>query len=120
MGKVLAVDDSEPMRKMVGLVLGSAGFEVTLAQNGADALEKLRAEDFDLLVTDINMPVMHGIDLIQHARRLHEELPILALTTEGQEAMRKRGQDAGANGWVQKPFKPVQFLEVIRQLVSHT
>lgn len=120
MGKVLAVDDSEPMRKMVGLVLGSAGYEVTLAKNGADALEMLKGGDFDLLVTDINMPVMHGVELIQHARRLDAELPILALTTEGQESMRQRGQDAGANGWVLKPFKPMQFLDVIRQIVGPT
>ncbi len=118
MGKVLAVDDSEPMRKMVGMVLGGAGYEVTLASNGADALDKLKQGDYDLLVTDINMPIMHGIDLIQHARQLDAELPILALTTEGQEAMRRRGQDAGANGWVLKPFKPVQFLDVIRQIVG--
>lgn len=118
MRKVLAVDDSEPMRKMVGLVLGSAGYEVALAPNGAAALEMLKAGEFDLLVTDINMPVMHGVDLIGHARRLDAELPILALTTEGQEAMRKRGQDAGANGWVLKPFKPHSFLGTVKELLG--
>lgn len=108
------------MRRMLALVLKAGGYDVVSAGDGAEALELYQKSPVDLIITDINMPYMDGIEFIRHVRLISPDVPIVALTTESEETMRRRGHDAGANGWVQKPFKPVQFLEVIRQLVSHT
>jgi two-component system chemotaxis response regulator CheY len=118
MGNILAVDDSEPMRKMVELVLKSGGHQVTLANDGVEALQKFQASKFDLIVTDINMPEMNGIELIKAVRAQHSDIPIVALTTESDDALRKKGAEAGADGWVVKPFKPAQFLDIIRQILG--
>ncbi len=118
MQKVLAVDDSEPMRKMVEIVLRAGGYEVEFAADGAEGLEVFGRSAVDLVITDINMPVMDGIEFITRLRAINTEIPILALTTESEEVMRKRGREAGANGWVVKPFKPVQFLGLIRELLA--
>jgi two-component system chemotaxis response regulator CheY len=118
MGNILAVDDSEPMRKMVELVLKSGGHQVTLANDGVEALQKFQAGKFDLIVTDINMPNMNGIELIKAVRAQHSDIPIVALTTESEDDMRKKGAEAGADGWVVKPFKPAQFLDIIRQILG--
>ena len=118
MGNILAVDDSEPMRQMVELVLKSGGHQVTLANDGVEGLQKFQAGKFDLIVTDINMPNMHGIELIKAVRTLNADIPIVALTTESEDDMRKKGAEAGADGWVVKPFKPAQFLDIIRQILG--
>ncbi len=114
---VLAVDDSEPMRKLVSLVLKAAGYDVTTASDGTEALEKFRIHDFDLVVTDMNMPKMHGLDLIRSIRETDMEVPILALTTESEENIRQRGSQAGANGWVLKPFQATPFVDLVTQVI---
>jgi two-component system chemotaxis response regulator CheY len=118
MANILAVDDSEPMRKLVELVLKSGGHQVTLANDGVEALRKFQVAKFDLIVTDVNMPEMHGIELIQAVRSQNSDIPILVLTTESDDAMRKRGIEAGADGWVVKPFKPAQLLDIARQILG--
>lgn len=118
MKNILAVDDSEPMRKMVELVLKSAGYAVTLAVDGVDGVAKFRSGRFDLIVTDINMPNMHGVELIKEIRKLNPDIPILALTTESEDQMRKKGAEAGADGWIVKPFRPAQFLDIVRQVLE--
>jgi len=118
MANILAVDDSEPMRAIVSQALKSGGHEVTLAEEGEDALEKFKAAEFDLIITDINMPVMDGYAFVKAVRTINEEIPILALTTEGQESQRKAGEDAGVDGWIVKPFKPAQFLAIVKQILS--
>lgn len=118
MKNILAVDDSEPMRKMVELVLKSAGYAVTLAVDGVDGVAKFKAGRFDLIVTDINMPNMHGVELIKEIRKLSPDIPILALTTESEDEMRKKGAEAGADGWIVKPFRPAQFLDIVRQVLE--
>lgn len=117
MGKVLTVDDSEPMRKLVGMVLGSAGHQVTTACNGAEALLRMNEQNFDLLVTDINMPILSGAQLIEQVRKNNLELPILVLTTENQHEMNQAGKAIGANGWVKKPFQPNQFTDMVKRLL---
>jgi two-component system, chemotaxis family, chemotaxis protein CheY len=117
MANILAVDDSEPMRKLVALVLEKAGHKVSLAENGADALEQFRGKPFDLVVTDINMPLMSGFELIRAIREFNDTIPILALTTESDDGLRKKGSELGANGWIVKPFRPVPFLELIEQVL---
>lgn len=115
--KALAVDDSEPMRKLVSYVLRTAGFEVTIASDGAEALENFQQDNFDLVVTDMNMPRMGGLELIRQIRQNDTETPILALTSEFEPQIRKAGADAGANGWVVKPFNAKQFVDLVHQMV---
>jgi len=118
MPAILTVDDSEPMRKMLEIVLKAGGYKVDAACNGAEGLASFSQMRQDLIITDINMPIMHGIEFIEQVRLIDTEVPILALTTESEDAMRKRGFAAGANGWVVKPFKPRPLLDVIGQLLS--
>lgn len=118
MATILAVDDSETMRQMVKLTLMAGNHKVVLADDGEDGLSKyLSATDFDLVITDINMPKMDGIGLIKEIRSRNNDIPILALTTESEDGMRKKGADAGANGWLVKPFKPAQFMDIVRQIL---
>ncbi|HNJ04871.1 MAG TPA: response regulator, partial [Leptospiraceae bacterium] len=114
MKKVLAVDDSQAMLKMVQQTLQIGGYEVLVASDGKEALEKFRGAGVELLITDINMPVMDGITLIKEIRAADKEVPILTLTTESEEPMKQSGFAAGANGWIVKPFRPAQFLDIVR------
>jgi two-component system chemotaxis response regulator CheY len=118
MPRILAVDDSEPMRQMVEQTLRSGGHETVLAVDGSDALTRFRAEQFDLIITDINMPVMDGYALTRAIREINQKIPILALTTEGEHAKRVSGQQAGVDGWIVKPFKPAQFLAIVKQILE--
>ncbi len=115
---ILAVDDSETMQNMVRQTLETGGFRVILAKDGADGLEKFRANKIDAVVTDLNMPVMDGLTLTSEIRKLDADVPILTLTTESDEDVKVRGSSAGANGWVVKPFRPAQFLDIVRQLLD--
>jgi two-component system chemotaxis response regulator CheY len=118
MPRILAVDDSEPMRQMVEQTLRNGGHETVLAVDGSDALARFRAEQFDLIITDINMPVMDGYALTRAIREIDHKIPILALTTEGEQAKRVSGQQAGVDGWIVKPFKPAQFLAIVKQILE--
>ena len=116
--RVLVVDDSETMRDMVSYTLDSAGFEVIDAFDGIDALEKLSATRVDIIVTDINMPRLDGIELIVRLRseKAHKGTPILCLTTETGNDTKDAARSAGATGWVQKPFDPDKLVRVVRKV----
>jgi len=119
MGKrVMTVDDSATVRKVLQMTLTGAGYDVIEAENGADALEKLSTEAVDMLVTDLNMPQMNGIDLIQQIRQKpgNRFMPIIMLTTESQPDKKSAGKAAGASGWITKPFRPEQLLAVVRMV----
>jgi two-component system, chemotaxis family, chemotaxis protein CheY len=118
--KVLIVDDSVSMRKMVGFTLREGGFEVIEAEHGQDALDKLKGATVDLVITDLNMPVMDGIALIQHLRKqpAMKTKPILMLTTEGLTAKKEAGKAAGATGWIVKPFDPEKLLQTVAKVLS--
>ena len=116
MAHILAVDDSEPIRKLVTTVLISSGHTLELACDGIEALERFARNRFDLVVTDINMPRMAGIELVRQIRSINADVPILALTTESDQQMREQGRLAGVDGWIVKPFKPSQFLDIVRQV----
>lgn len=118
MSKILAVDDSVPMRQMVEQTLKSGGHEAVLAIDGADAMAKFKAEQFDLVITDINMPGLDGYGLTRAIRAVDQKIPILALTTEGEQAKRKSGEEAGVDGWIVKPFRPAQFLAIVKQILE--
>lgn len=115
----LIVDDSTSLRQMVAFTMKEAGFDVVEGENGQEALDRSDGKNFDLVITDLNMPVMDGITLI---RKLRERpnfkfTPILMLTTESQDAKKQEGKAAGATGWIVKPFNPEQMLQVVARVV---
>ena len=119
MHSILAVDDSASMRQMLAFTLKSAGFQVVEAVDGQDALEKASQRDFSLVLTDQNMPRLDGISLTRKLRQnpRFAQTPIVILTTESSDQMKAAGRDAGATGWMVKPFDPAKLIEVISQVV---
>jgi two-component system chemotaxis response regulator CheY len=115
----MIVDDSVSMRQMVGYTLRQGGFEVIEAEHGQDAIDKLRGCTVDLIITDLNMPVMDGITLIQNVRKQPEmkSKPILMLTTEGLATKKEQGKAAGATGWIVKPFDPERLLQTVAKVL---
>ena len=119
MHSILAVDDSASMRQMVSFTLKNAGFNVVEAVDGQDAWEKTGKSDFDLVLTDQNMPRLDGIGLTRKLRGnpKFKTTPILILTTESSDQMKQAGRAAGATGWMVKPFDPAKLIEVIQMVV---
>ncbi len=118
--KFLVVDDSASMRQLVSFTIKDAGYEVLIAENGKDALGKLNGGTVDIVITDLNMPDMDGIELIKKLRSMpdYKFAPIVMLTTESQESKKQEGKLAGASGWIVKPFSPEQLLDVVRKFVK--
>lgn len=116
----LVVDDSTSMLQMVRLTLRDAGFEIIAAGNGSDALKKIEGAKLSLVVTDLNMPVMDGIQLIKTLRNMPEFkfVPIIMVSTESQNTKREAGRDAGATAWLVKPFMPQELLATVRKFVK--
>jgi len=119
MKKILLVDDSKTMLLSMEAVLKRAGFTVSTAANGAEGLEQVTKTKPDLMITDLNMPVMDGMTLIKKAKQLPEMRfkPVLMLTTESQQTKRDEAKAAGATGWLVKPVKPEELLAVIKQVI---
>jgi len=118
---VLVVDDSETVRQVLQLTLSNAGFDVIEAEDGDDALNKLSSAPMvDMLITDLNMPNMDGLELIKKIRedKKHRFTPIVMLTTESSEEKKRAGREAGASGWIVKPFKPEQLLKVVKMILG--
>lgn len=117
---ILAVDDSRSVRDMVAFTLRNAGFEVIEAADGADALNRAKRVNVNLVLTDINMPNLDGIALIKELRKLpgYRFTPILTLTTESSPEMKVEGKLAGATGWMLKPFHPDQLIATIRRVIA--
>ncbi|MBI2223987.1 MAG: response regulator [Betaproteobacteria bacterium] len=117
---ILAVDDSASIRQMVSFTLKGAGYEVVEAVDGEDALDKAKNHTVSLILTDINMPRMDGLDLVKSLRVLprYKIAPILVLTTESSEAIKAEGRAAGATGWLVKPFDPKRLLEVVKKVIG--
>jgi len=116
---ILAVDDSASIRQMVSFTLKGAGYEVIEAVDGQDALDKAKQRAFNLVLTDINMPRMDGLKLLENLRKIsqYQAIPILMLTTESTDEMKSKGRSAGATGWLVKPFNPVSLVEVIKKVI---
>ncbi|MBF0558030.1 MAG: response regulator [Nitrospirae bacterium] len=117
---VLAVDDSASMRQLVGFALKEAGYDVISAAHGKEALEKLSSAKIDIVITDLNMPEMDGITLIKELRSRPNSrfTPIIMLTTESQDAKKLEGKQAGASGWLVKPFNPVDLVDSVKRFVK--
>lgn len=120
MSTILAVDDSVSMRQMVSLTLQRGGYEVIEAVDGQDALSKAKSHKTDLVLTDVNMPNMDGITLIRELRKLpdYQYTPMLMLTTESAVGKKAEGKEAGATGWLVKPFNPEQLLSTIKKVID--
>jgi len=116
---ILTVDDSSTMRQMITFTLKGAGFDVLEAGDGVEALEVAAGKKLALIVTDVNMPRMDGITLVQRLRALPEFkfTPILVLTTESDASMKMKGKEAGATGWIVKPFSPEKLLDVVNKVI---
>ena len=119
MGKhAMTVDDSKTMRDMVAFTLRSAGFTVSMAEDGKQALTMLANAQIDVLITDLNMPVLDGVGLIRALRAdpKWRALPILMLTTESDSNKKAEGRSAGATGWLVKPFNPEKLIEIVNRV----
>ncbi|MBR0155817.1 MAG: response regulator [Treponema sp.] len=118
--KILAVDDSVSIRKSISFVLDQEGYEVTEAVDGVDGLEKAKAEKYNLIITDINMPNMDGIEMIKQLRALegYKFTPIIALTTESQDSKMAEGKEAGVTGWIVNPFTSEKLLAIVKKIIG--
>lgn len=117
--RILAVDDSKTMRNIVSFTLERAGYDVTVAADGLEALESMDG-DFDLIIADFNMPNMDGLEL---ARRIkghehYKNTPILMLSTEFDDDLKARARDLGVTGWVKKPLVKATFLELVNKVCA--
>ena len=117
---ILTVDDSASLRMAIRIALTGAGYAVTEAADGVEGLAKATATRFDLIVTDLNMPNMDGLQMIRALREQPAQagVPIIFLTTESDDAMKAQAKAAGATGWLVKPFVPEQLLKVSRKVLG--
>ena len=120
MAQILIVDDSASMRNMVVTTLKSAGHQVVDAADGQAGLNKAKTGQFDAVVTDLNMPVMDGIELVRNLRGLtaYKYTPILLLTTESSMDKKAAGKEAGATGWLVKPFNPDKLISTVARVLG--
>lgn len=117
---ILSVDDSASVLQMVKLALSGGGYNIVQAINGVDGLAKARTGGIDMVLTDLNMPMMNGIALIRELRKLPQciGVPIIFLTTESAANLKQEAKAAGATGWITKPFKQDQLLAVVRKVLG--
>ncbi|MAY39532.1 MULTISPECIES: response regulator [Spongiibacter] len=120
MAKILAVDDSPSIRRLVSMTLQQAGHDVESAEDGAEALNKAKAGNYDVVITDVHMPVMDGITFTRELRKLNHcrFIPVLVLTTESASEMKMQGKNAGATGWIVKPFNPDSLNRVLDRVLD--
>lgn len=116
--KALIVDDSASMRQMINFTLDEEGWEVAEASNGKEGLDQLHLTHPQLVITDIHMPEMNGIEFIKNVRTASEFkfTPIIVLTTESEKSMQEKGKEAGATAWIVKPFTPEKLKEVVKKV----
>ena len=117
---ILTVDDSASIRQMVGLTLTSAGYRVIEAADGAAGYVQATSQPVNAIITDLNMPVMNGIEFIRKYRThpSSKGVPIILLTTESDDDLKRQAKEAGATGWIVKPFKQDQLLAVIKKVAG--
>jgi two-component system chemotaxis response regulator CheY len=117
---ILSVDDSASVRQMVKLTLTGAGYQVIQANDGAEGLTKAKSSQVDMVMTDLNMPVMNGLALIKELRQLpaYKGVPILFLTTESDAGLKAEAKAAGATGWITKPFQQEQLIAVVKKVLG--
>ena len=117
--KILLVDDSASVRKVAGIALAAAGYEVLEAINGQDALGKMNGDKIHLIISDVNMPVMDGITFLKEVKQHpnYRFTPVIMLTTEAGEDKKQEGRAAGAKAWIVKPFQPQTMIAAVSKLI---
>ena len=115
---IMIVDDSASMRRVVGIALKGAGYDVIEGVDGKDALSKLTGQKVYMIISDVNMPVMDGIAFLKAVKGMpaYKFTPVIMLTTESAEEKKREGQAAGARAWVVKPFQPEQLVNAVQRL----
>ncbi len=118
--KVLAIDDSRTIRHLLSATLVDAGFEVVTADDGVDGVDAFQDAEADVVITDINMPNMDGFGVINSIRQgdVNNKVPILVLTTESGDDLKMRARDAGATGWIVKPFDDVSLISALKRVTE--
>ena len=116
---IMVVDDSAVIRQTVGIALKQAGYEVIEANDGSDGLSKISGQKVNLIISDVNMPNMDGISMVEELKKdpANKFTPVIMLTTESQDAMKAKGKAAGVRAWVVKPFQPPQMLDAVAKLI---
>jgi len=116
---ILIVDDSSSLRSVVGTALKGAGYDVIEAEDGRDALSKLNGQKIHLIISDVNMPNMNGIEFLKASKQIpaYKFTPVIMMTTESAEEKKMQGQAGGAKAWMVKPFQPPQLLNAVSKLV---
>lgn len=117
--KILVVDDSKSIREVVSFTLQSHGYQVLVGVNGKDALKHLNGENINLVITDLHMPEMDGISFIREIRKNNDykHIPILFLSTETSQEKKQEAKEAGATGWMVKPFQPDKLVKILHKLI---
>jgi two-component system chemotaxis response regulator CheY len=117
---ILTVDDSASIRLTTRVALSNAGYVITEAVDGVDGIAKLNAGQYDLIVTDLNMPRMDGLTMIRELRKMpaHMGVPVIFLTTESDNEMKLQAKAAGATGWLTKPFDPENLVKIVRKVLG--
>ena len=120
MKTILTVDDSASIRQMVKVTLAGAGYAVVEGVDGSDGLAKAKSAPVNMIITDLNMPVMDGLTFIRALRQLptYKGVPIIFLTTESDAGIKQQAKEAGATGWITKPFQQDQLLAVVKKVLG--
>ncbi len=116
---ILIVDDSDSLREVVGIALKNAGYEVIEGADGQEGLNQLDGKKIHLIISDVNMPNMNGIEMVKKIKDMsaYKFTPIIMLTTESGEDLKDEGRGAGVKAWMVKPFKPEQMLDAVSKLI---
>ena len=120
---IVVIDDSPTIRVSVELALKQLGLPIMQAENGQDALDKIKSikeagDDVAICISDINMPVMSGLEFIAEFRKIDKFAPVVVLTTEAEKDMIQKGKEAGASGWIIKPFQAEDLVNVVKRFVK--
>ena len=117
--KILVVDDSKSMRSMIAMTLKQDGYDVSEAEDGVQALEIVKSETFDAVMSDVNMPNMGGIEFVKNLKQIssYKFIPVIFLTTESGQDMKEKGKSVGATGWMVKPFKPESIIKTMQKVL---
>ncbi len=120
MGKILIVDDSALIRSVASSAATEAGHEPIVAENGQEGLDMLNAHTFDLIFSDVNMPVMGGLEMVEKIKQqdAYKYIPIIMLTTESNPELKAQGQALGVKAWMLKPFNKKKFFMAVKKLIA--
>ncbi len=117
--KILIVDDSRTIRQQVNFTLKKGGYEVVEAQDGLDGIAKVgENSDLAMIISDVNMPNLGGLEMVEKLKAAGNQIPIVMLTTEGAKELIDRAKAAGAKGWLVKPFKPEQLVAAVQKIAG--